>query len=667
MSRKLGRAAVAIVLASAGLDAHAQSMDYGALERLFGEPVTTSATGSPQRASDVPITMEIVTAEQIRRSGAYDVPGVLRHVLGVDFQQWTNDQAEIGVRGYDQALSQRVLVLVDGRQVYADYFGFTPWFTLPVELDAIRQIEVVMGPSSALFGFNAVGGVINIITYGPLDDDVNAVSLSGGTQDLAQGSVVTTIRGANAGLRISGGASTDEDFSTPLPAVLNNADRTTEKRRSIDLVGEMRLTPRTKLRVEASSTRTHSNQFIPTYSSEFVRASSDSVLAQLSSDTALGLAKATTYVNWLDSDGTPGIGPGSLAITNRVAVTQLEDVFKIGTQHALRAALEYRDDSAGTFPITGARIFYHVASVSGMWAWKITPSLSVTNAGRFDELRLGRDGIIPANYPFDDADWNRIIHAVSFNSGVVWKPDTMDTLRLTGSRGVLLPNLVTLGALVIVTPQIGVTGSPAVNPSVVTNYEASWNRSIESLAAQLSVRVFYQETTAATVLLGAPTLVDGIPYAISRNVGPSRATGVELGIDGSLAEHWRWGLNGRLESVKDRFDSTAAGGTAFVDYQHVTPTGLLNANLGWAYGKWEADAYLQYQTHTSGLVSVVPVFLSRLVPVPAYVATDARVGYQMNERTTLSVSGQNLTHSSQRQNSGPEVERRIFAMLTIRF
>src|SRR6185437_1586764 len=202
--------ALALVLLSRG--AVAQSIDYSALEQLFGEPVTSSVTGSPERQSEVPADMEIITASQIRRSGAYDLPGILRHVVGIDFLQWSNDQPEIGINGYDQAFSQRVLVLVDGRQVYADYFSFTPWSTLPVELADIRQIEVVRGPASALFGFNAVAGVINIVTYHPLHDDVNEVSVRGGTQGLAEASAVATVHAAEAGLRVSGGVRSDEDF-----------------------------------------------------------------------------------------------------------------------------------------------------------------------------------------------------------------------------------------------------------------------------------------------------------------------------------------------------------------------------------------------------------------------------------------------------------------------
>ena len=150
--------------------AQAQAIDYDALEQLFGEPVTASATGQPQRASEAPANMIIVTAEEIRRSGARNIPDILRNVAGVDALEWTNGATDIGLRGYDKAYSARVLVLVDGRQVYADHYGFMPWNVLGVELGSIRQIEIVKGPNAALFGFNAVGGVINIVTRDPGTD-----------------------------------------------------------------------------------------------------------------------------------------------------------------------------------------------------------------------------------------------------------------------------------------------------------------------------------------------------------------------------------------------------------------------------------------------------------------------------------------------------------------
>jgi iron complex outermembrane receptor protein len=131
-------AATAAVLTLVTSAAQAQTIDYGSLEQLFGEPVTTSATGSPQKATEAPVDMEIITADDIRRSGARDIPGVLAHVSGVNVERWSNDSVDVSVRGYDQAFSPRLLVLIDGRQVYADYFGFTPWSALPVELSEIR-------------------------------------------------------------------------------------------------------------------------------------------------------------------------------------------------------------------------------------------------------------------------------------------------------------------------------------------------------------------------------------------------------------------------------------------------------------------------------------------------------------------------------------------------
>lgn len=244
----------------------AQSMDYGSLEQLFGEPVTTSATGSPQRATEVPVNMIIVTADDIRRSGARDIPGVLSHVAGVDVMQWANDDADISIRGYNQAFASRTLVLIDGRQVYADYYGFIPWSALPVELSAIRQIEIVKGPNAALFGFNAVGGVINIITYNPRYEDVNTASARAGTQGLAEASGVATFRlGSIGALRLSGGLRSDDEFSTPIPLAMTGPPRTANGRSSLDADAVIALADNVELGIEANHSHVQQNDMTPAY------------------------------------------------------------------------------------------------------------------------------------------------------------------------------------------------------------------------------------------------------------------------------------------------------------------------------------------------------------------------------------------------------------------
>ena len=118
----------------------------------------------------------IITADEIRRSAASDLSGVLKYRGGVEVWQHSLGSADVSVRGYNQGGTNRLLVLVNGRQVYLDHFGLVSWNSIPVELNEIRQIEIVKGPNTALFGFNAVGGVVNIVTYNPLLDDVDRVS-----------------------------------------------------------------------------------------------------------------------------------------------------------------------------------------------------------------------------------------------------------------------------------------------------------------------------------------------------------------------------------------------------------------------------------------------------------------------------------------------------------
>jgi outer membrane receptor for ferrienterochelin and colicins len=647
--------------------AHAQSIDYGALERLFQEPVTTSATGSPQRVTDVPANMEIVTAEDIRRSGAYDLPGVLSHVAGVDFQQWTDDQAEISVRGYDQPYSQRVLVLINGRQVYADNYSFTPWSSLPVELGDIRQIEVVKGPSSALFGFDAVGGVINIVTYNPLYDDIDAASVSAGSQQLVQGSATATLPlGQLGGVRISGGARSNQDFPTASAPTGSDLAGRINQRREANMDGAVHLNDSTSLRVEASTTQVQQNADNPVYQYDYERFNTDSVKGQLNSDSSFGLLQLTAYANRMNLASNEGVLGAPANYNDRMTVLQAEDVFKLSASHTFRAALEYRHESTNTSPITGAEVFYDVISASGMWSWQLSPTLTLTNGLRLDNLALGRSGSAPAGYPFPNSDWDRARRVPSYNSGLVWRLDDRDTLRLMVARGTLLPNLVELGSLLYHVPgSLGISGIPTLAPTVVDNYELDWDRELPQLGARLRTAFFYQFTDNMISLAGGVAAGPGGVYFTPTAIGDSSALGTEISLDGHFLEHWRWGANLRLERIHESFSTAAAAAVGQVDPRNETPTRLAKLNGGWSQGRWESDVYLAYQSQTAGVdyngVTGLPVH------VPAYTAVDARLAYQLNSHLSLALSGQNLLHAEQMQTSGEPVQRRWFATFSAGF
>jgi outer membrane receptor for ferrienterochelin and colicins len=290
----------------------------------------------------VPASMQIISADDIRRSGARDIPGVLRHVGGVDILQWTGDHADVGIRGYAEVYTHRVLVLVDGRQVYADHYGYTPWVAIPVELSAIRQIEIVKGPASALFGFNAVDGVINIVTYSPLHDDVNVASVSGGTQSLVQGSAVSTFKVGDVGVRLMAGGFRDHDFTTPVPPTMILEPRFSGTRGSFDIDAVWKASDKVHLELSANYIRTRADEMDGGYFTEPARYKNYSVRGRVTADLgAAGLLQLGGYANWFDSAYIPDPVFGLFSFSNPLFVLQAQDIFKLGNNHTFRLSAEY--------------------------------------------------------------------------------------------------------------------------------------------------------------------------------------------------------------------------------------------------------------------------------------------------------------------------------------
>jgi len=650
---------------------YAQSMDYGAIAQLFNEPGTASATGSPQRATDVPANMVIVTGDEIRRSGARDIPGVLRHVGGVDVLQWANDDYDVSARGYNQAYSARTLVLVDGRQVYEDSFGFTPWSAVPVELDAISQIEIVKGPNAALFGFNAVAGVINIITKNPRYGDSTAATLRYGSQNMGEASGVARFAlDENIFLRLSGGYRSDKPFGTSNPLPFEGAQRGRNDRASFDADAVFVLPQNIELELDASHSEAKQSEVNAGYRLQTSEYLTNAVLGRLTADTSAGLFKLTGYNNWFD--WTRAVGPGGEApkVRNTITVMQVEDLFSVAPDHTLRVAAEYRHNEVGSGDSNDGWIAFDAGSASVMWNWQMRPNLSWTSALRFDDVAY--DSVLPRSFvsrngpSFHVNEWN-------FNLGLVWNVTGQDTFRLLGARGVQLPNLIQARDAAIVQSSDTVTSSGSgtvslftqplqLEPSTVTNFEALWNHHFTSLDARLQLAVFHQDTYQV-ISIGTGT-VDSMsaPGMAPANVGSSRADGVEIGMQGRFDEEWRWSASYRLELINDKYVK-AGGRTDLVNYEDTTPQHVVKADLGWDSQPWSADLFLNYQSDSAGLRHVGPGRI--LVPVGAYASVDARLGYRFNDHVMLSLSGQNLLEGSQQQTSGPAVERQFFVTLSV--
>lgn len=150
------------------------------------EVTVTSSSKKQERQIDAASAIFTLTNEDIVRSGATSIPEVLRLVPGLDVGRLGSSTWAISARGLRDLFSNKLLVLMDGRNLYNPLFAGTYWDVQDYILEDIERIEVIRGPGASLWGANAVNGVINIITKDAKDTNDSIVSIGGGNEDLGQ-------------------------------------------------------------------------------------------------------------------------------------------------------------------------------------------------------------------------------------------------------------------------------------------------------------------------------------------------------------------------------------------------------------------------------------------------------------------------------------------------
>ncbi|MDB4793599.1 TonB-dependent receptor [Methylacidiphilales bacterium] len=133
------------------------------LEELMSQDVT-SVSRTPEPWGEAPAAIQVITNDEIRRSGASSLPEALQLADNLEVAQDNAHDWNISARGFNADLSNKLLVLIDGRTVYSPLFSGVIWDVQNVMLEDIDRIEVISGPGGTLWGANAVNGVINIIS-----------------------------------------------------------------------------------------------------------------------------------------------------------------------------------------------------------------------------------------------------------------------------------------------------------------------------------------------------------------------------------------------------------------------------------------------------------------------------------------------------------------------
>jgi iron complex outermembrane receptor protein len=191
LERGLIRALVLLMLLTMTIKSGGQQikdLSQASLEDLLNIRVTSVAK-TEQSLSRTASAVFVITPEDIRRSGATNIPDLLRMVPGVDVAQINANTWAISARGLNSRFSNELLVLLDGRNVYTPTFGGVFWDVLDTPLEDIERIEVIRGTGGTIWGVNAVNGVINIITRKATNTHGGMVVAGGGNLNQGFGTV----------------------------------------------------------------------------------------------------------------------------------------------------------------------------------------------------------------------------------------------------------------------------------------------------------------------------------------------------------------------------------------------------------------------------------------------------------------------------------------------
>lgn len=177
--------------APADSDTTASARDYSqiSLEDLLNRDISVVATKTRVDVMRAPVSVSTLTPEDIRRSGATNIADLLRTVPGIDVLESYPSYISVSSRGTSEVFVNNMLVLIDGRRLESLIAGVPFLEQAPVRLEDIKRIEIVKGPVGALYGTNALAGIISITTFSASEVKGTTASLTGGNRNTYDGTL----------------------------------------------------------------------------------------------------------------------------------------------------------------------------------------------------------------------------------------------------------------------------------------------------------------------------------------------------------------------------------------------------------------------------------------------------------------------------------------------
>lgn len=605
-----GAAALALLaLSISAACATALPQDLGSLSLAdLGNVVVSSVAKSPEPLSDAPAAVYVISHDDILRSGATSLPEMLRLAPNLEVFQTSPSNYTITARGFSGAVagqnfSNKLLVLIDGRSVYSPIFSGMYWddqFVLP---ENIERIEVISGPGGALWGANAVNGVINIITRKSADTQGGLVEVNVGSQQSGAAVQYGGALGPNAHYRIYARDFRERSFD-------NSAGQDAHDGWSNPQVG---------FRVDW-----HAGED----DSFMLQGDAHHGRIEQPADAHLRIAEGDVLARWQHAFSDTSSFQLQAYYDRALRHNSSGDGFALDTwdveaQHNL-AVGERNQVVWGV----GDRVYhYNIASRSAI-AYLWDPSINTQNlANAFvqDQIALDPHTQLTLGLKAEDDPYSGVSLMPSVR--LSWKPTDNTLLWTAASRAVRTPTPFDEDVIIRHGSFTLLNGNPDFKREKLTAYEAGWRAQLATHAT-VSVSVYYNVYDDLKTLEFPPTLFP----AYWGNGMEGHTYGIEAWGSYAVTDWWRLGAGVvaqrehlRLKPGASRLLGVSQAGD---DPDH---RGFLRSAMNFS-DHWTLDADLRE-------VGALPD-----PKVPSYVELNARLGWKVNDHLELSLSGFNLLH-----------------------
>jgi iron complex outermembrane receptor protein len=629
-------------------------------EQLLNATVI-SVSKTPEKVMDAPAAIFVLTNEDIMRSGVTSVPEALRLVPGMQVSQVNAHNWAISVRGFSSSLANKLLVLLDGREIYDPLFSGVYWDIQDLVLEDIDRIEVVRGPGASLWGANAVNGVINIITKKAQDTQGGLVSLTGGNMD----------RGIAEGRY--GGTFSDQGYYRVYAKYIDRSEEDASRGGSAH---DGQMMEHGGFRADWKNAADAKDDFtlqgdvynddegdlrsVPIFTAPFAQTVEENVMAKganilgrwnrtLSEDSHFSLQSYIDYTS-----------------RNQIVINDQRASYDLDAQYELPTWGRHKVIVGGAYRYSFDQL------IASPYAGFLSDGESTNLLSSFvqDKITLDPDHwYLTLGSKFEHNDFTGF--EVEPDARLQWQPDPSQAVWASVSRAVRTPSRLEHD-LTIDEGVLSLGGLPAelllqpnteMHSEKLVAYELGYRNQITP-KLMLDTTAFYNDYQAlATLSFNTPNL-GSIPFLFpftTTNTTHGETYGFEATADWRAFDNWK--LSGSYSTLAIQLFGPP-GNVAINSEGAVSQSPAQQFNLA---SRWDVTNRVSFDT-TLYYNSAVPGF-----QVPAYWLLDARLGWKITDGLQFSLVGQNILNSSTREFSSPtdvaavNIGRAVYGNFTWRF